>query len=473
MSRLDGSSTYWHFLGGLAVFGFGMALTSTPSTTAIVTSLPRAKQGVASAMNDVSRELGSALGIAVLGSLFSSGYRDAISGATAALPPEAAHAVGESAGAGLAVASKCRPIGRRSGQCGPGRVRRGPWRCDVCRSVDRDRRGGLRRLEGPGSEHLDRGRSRTRRRRRSGVSWSHEPADQRRLTAGVGTIATCRSACSDRSLSQARWEVPWSSGQQAAGADRDPRPRSREHCAHAAAHRRTLGRPASAGPERLAGAGVEDPPAACGGWRSGTHRDPPVGYQLDVGRDEIDALRFEALLVDAAAASASGDFAAAAALLRTALDLWSGTALVDAPDTEIFASIRTRFEELHRTAVEDLVDAELALGHHDRLAPHLEAHVAAEPLRERRWGQMMRALYGAGQQAGALRAYQRARDTLIDELGVEPSAELRRLEAAVLAQDESRARTSADGVAQRADRRRLSPSRQPSPPGRRMHRTGT
>ncbi len=168
--------------------------------------------------------------------------------------------------------------------------------------------------------------------------------------------------------------------------------------------------------------------------RIATH---PSGYQLDVGRDEIDALRFEALLVDAAAASASGDFAAAAALLQTALDLWSGTALVDAPDTEVFASIRTRFEELHRTAVEDLVDAELALGHHDRLAPHLEAHVAAEPLRERRWGQMMRALYGAGQQAGALRAYQRARDTLIDELGVEPSAELRRLEAAVLAQDES------------------------------------
>ncbi len=111
MSRLDGSSTYLDFLVGLAVFGLGMALTSTPSTTAIVASLPRAKQGVASAMNDVSRELGSALGIAVLGSLFSSGYRDAISGATAGLPSEAAHAVGESAGAGLAVASNAGPSG--------------------------------------------------------------------------------------------------------------------------------------------------------------------------------------------------------------------------------------------------------------------------------------------------------------------------------------------------------------------------
>ena len=102
----DADSTYWHFLGGLAVFGFGMALTSTPSTTAIVTSLPPAKQGVASAMNDVSRELGSALGIAILGSLFNSGYRDADQPAPPpTLPPEAAHAVGESAGAGLAVAS--------------------------------------------------------------------------------------------------------------------------------------------------------------------------------------------------------------------------------------------------------------------------------------------------------------------------------------------------------------------------------
>jgi EmrB/QacA subfamily drug resistance transporter len=106
LSQLDGHSTYWHFLIGLIAFGFGMAMTSTPSTTAIVTSLPRAKQGVGSAMNDVSRELGSALGIAILGSLFNTGYSKAVSEATAALPPEAAHAVEESAGAGFAVASQ-------------------------------------------------------------------------------------------------------------------------------------------------------------------------------------------------------------------------------------------------------------------------------------------------------------------------------------------------------------------------------
>jgi EmrB/QacA subfamily drug resistance transporter len=106
MSTLGADSSYWHFLAGLVVFGLGMAFTSTPSTTAIVTSLPRAKQGVASAMNDVSREVGSAIGIAVLGSLFSSGYRDAVTPATASLPDGAAHAAGESAGAGLAIAEQ-------------------------------------------------------------------------------------------------------------------------------------------------------------------------------------------------------------------------------------------------------------------------------------------------------------------------------------------------------------------------------
>ena len=112
MSRLDEASGYGHFLAGLAAFGLGMALTSTPSTTAIVGSLPRAKQGVGSAVNDVSRELGSALGIAILGSLFNRGYADAVSGATVGLSPEAAHAVAESAGAGLAVAGHAGPAGQ-------------------------------------------------------------------------------------------------------------------------------------------------------------------------------------------------------------------------------------------------------------------------------------------------------------------------------------------------------------------------
>jgi len=90
LSRLDVGSSYWHFLAGLLPFGAGMALAGAPATTAIVASLPREKQGVASAVNDVSRELGGALGIAVLGSLLNSAYRSGIDSATSGLPASVA-----------------------------------------------------------------------------------------------------------------------------------------------------------------------------------------------------------------------------------------------------------------------------------------------------------------------------------------------------------------------------------------------
>jgi EmrB/QacA subfamily drug resistance transporter len=106
LAQLDESSGYLAFLGGLLVFGVGLAMSSTPATTAIVGSLPQAKQGVASAMNDTTREVGSALGIAILGSMYSTGYEDSVGAATTALSPEAAHAVSESAAAGLQVASQ-------------------------------------------------------------------------------------------------------------------------------------------------------------------------------------------------------------------------------------------------------------------------------------------------------------------------------------------------------------------------------
>ena len=90
MTTLGTHFVYWHLALGLALFGLGMGLAGTPATTAIVSSLPAAKQGVGSAMNDLSRELGSALGIAVLGSTLSSTYRSHVTGATAGLPPQAA-----------------------------------------------------------------------------------------------------------------------------------------------------------------------------------------------------------------------------------------------------------------------------------------------------------------------------------------------------------------------------------------------
>ena len=90
-TTLGTGSSYWQFLIGLLPFGAGMALAGSPATTAIVASLPREKQGVASAMNDVSRELGGALGIAVLGSVLNTAYRTALSEtAPASLPPSIA-----------------------------------------------------------------------------------------------------------------------------------------------------------------------------------------------------------------------------------------------------------------------------------------------------------------------------------------------------------------------------------------------
>jgi EmrB/QacA subfamily drug resistance transporter len=96
LSTLGTDSTYWHFLAGLLPFGAGMALAGSPATTAIVASMPREKQGVASAVNDLSRELGGALGIAVLGSILNGLYRSGVSKWTAGLSSETADHVKDS-----------------------------------------------------------------------------------------------------------------------------------------------------------------------------------------------------------------------------------------------------------------------------------------------------------------------------------------------------------------------------------------
>jgi EmrB/QacA subfamily drug resistance transporter len=113
LSRLDAGASYWHFLAGLLPFGAGMALAGAPATTAIVASLPREKQGVASAVNDVSRELGGALGIAVLGSLFNSAYRADLAHHTAALPPAIAHRAGSSLAAAQEIGHRLGAPGQR------------------------------------------------------------------------------------------------------------------------------------------------------------------------------------------------------------------------------------------------------------------------------------------------------------------------------------------------------------------------
>jgi hypothetical protein len=99
-------STYWNYLPGMVVMGTGIALTWAPTTEAIMGSLPAAKAGVGSAVNDTVREVGGALGVAVLGSVLASQYTGAISSETAGLPAEAAHAAGDSLGGAVLVSQE-------------------------------------------------------------------------------------------------------------------------------------------------------------------------------------------------------------------------------------------------------------------------------------------------------------------------------------------------------------------------------
>ena len=95
-STMSLTFSYVHFWSGLALFGFGMALASTPATTAITNSLPAEKQGVASAVNDVSREVGSALGIAIVGAILNSTYRSGMAESLKGLPTALAEKVSHS-----------------------------------------------------------------------------------------------------------------------------------------------------------------------------------------------------------------------------------------------------------------------------------------------------------------------------------------------------------------------------------------
>lgn len=161
------------------------------------------------------------------------------------------------------------------------------------------------------------------------------------------------------------------------------------------------------------------------------------GYQLMAPADEVDAERFEALARDGRRALDAGDAIAAQDLLASALALWRGDALADF-SAEAFAigEVR-RLEQSRFVALEDRIDADLALGRHRDLIGELEALVAAHPLRERLRGQLMTALYRCDRQADALQVYRDGRRALDDELGLEPSHVLQTLEQRILAQDPS------------------------------------
>ena len=163
----------------------------------------------------------------------------------------------------------------------------------------------------------------------------------------------------------------------------------------------------------------------------------PGGYLLQVTQEQVDVARFERLAEDARCLLAAGAADRAAQGFREALALWRGAALADFRNEPFAQAEIARLAQLRAEVVEDRIDADLALGRHTALISELEALVAAQPLRERPYQQLMIALYRSGRQADALAVYQRARRTLVDELGIEPGQPLRQTERAILRQDPS------------------------------------
>jgi predicted ATPase/DNA-binding SARP family transcriptional activator/Tfp pilus assembly protein PilF len=158
------------------------------------------------------------------------------------------------------------------------------------------------------------------------------------------------------------------------------------------------------------------------------------GYILRVDADALDAVRFERLFGEGRAALAGTDAASAYALLADALALWRGPALADFQFEAWAQTEVARLDDLRTSAIEERIEAELALGRHESLVAELEALVLEHPHRERLRGQLMLALYRSGRQAEALEVYREGRRVL-DELGIEPGEELRKLELAILRQE--------------------------------------
>ncbi len=159
-------------------------------------------------------------------------------------------------------------------------------------------------------------------------------------------------------------------------------------------------------------------------------------YELVVDPECVDVLRFERLVAEGQKLLAA-EPTRARTVLAEAVAMWRGATLVEFVDYDFAAIEIARLDELHAGATEALIEADLACGRGAELVADLERLVAVHPLRERLWSQLMRAYYRAGRQADSLRAFRRCQQLLVEELGIEPSPELRALEQAILLQDQT------------------------------------
>jgi DNA-binding SARP family transcriptional activator/class 3 adenylate cyclase len=161
----------------------------------------------------------------------------------------------------------------------------------------------------------------------------------------------------------------------------------------------------------------------------------PRGYLLHVGPDECDRDVFEQRVATARSLLDEGEAGSAAAAYREAIALWRGPPLADFRYEPFAQAEIARLEELRLGCLEGRIEADLALGRHSEAVGELEALTSQHPFRERLWGQLMLALYRSGRQAEALEAFQTARRRLVEDLGIEPTGELRELQQAILRQD--------------------------------------
>ncbi|MFL5869046.1 MAG: BTAD domain-containing putative transcriptional regulator [Thermoleophilaceae bacterium] len=159
------------------------------------------------------------------------------------------------------------------------------------------------------------------------------------------------------------------------------------------------------------------------------------GYRLELDPERLDATRFERLLAEGRRDLAAGRVEPALSVLERALSLWRGPALADLAYEPFAQHEIARLDELRLAAMEQRIEARLALGGHAEVVGELEALIREHPYRERLHAQLMLALYRSERQADALQAYQEARRKLVEELGIEPGERLRDLERAILAQD--------------------------------------
>jgi DNA-binding SARP family transcriptional activator len=160
----------------------------------------------------------------------------------------------------------------------------------------------------------------------------------------------------------------------------------------------------------------------------------PPGYLMAADSVDVDVQRFQALADRGRARLAAGSAPEAAAILRAALDIWRGDRLAEA-DNPRLAGEAARLAEARLSTLQARVDADLACGRHLDLIGELDELCHNHRLREPLWAQRMLALYRCGRQADALAAYQQLRITLADELGLDPGSDVRKLQAAILAQD--------------------------------------